>query len=376
MKLISSIKLFIKKSLEKNMSKNKLKKIFIAIISIFLCLSIVFISLTVFHINRNVDIHYHPKNVILLIGDGMGENHIEITKEALKKDQMNIELFPIQGKVTTFSKNFINTDSAAAASAMATGKKTLNHMVAQEANSTINESLTEIAIRHNMKTGIISSSNLFDATPAAFSSHTYSRENYEDIIEQQISSSIDILIGEGKEEYDKYKQDIIKNKIYSDNLQDLPENTNEEILCALTDISANKNGENVLLSCTKYTLKELSNNENGFFLMIEGAKIDEESHQNNVEGMIKELMAFDEVVGYCLDFAKNSGDTCVIVTADHETGKIALPNGRGINNDLFQSTSHTNRLVGYYLYPDNIAIVPSVIDNTYIYRLIYGVISS
>lgn len=357
------------------MNKNKLKKVFITSISTFLCLSIVVVSLTLFHINRNVDVHYHPKNIILLIGDGMGENHIKITKEALKKEQMNIESFPIQGRVTTFSKRFITTDSAAAASAMATGRKTLKHMLSQESNSIINESLTEIAISHNMGTGIITSTTLFDATPAAFSSHTSSRDNYEEIIEQQISSSIDILIGEGKEEYDKYKKEIIKNKTYANSIQDLPENSDKKIICALTEIPAEKNGENVLLSCTKYTLEELSNNKNGFFIMIEGAKIDEESHQNNVEKMIKELTAFDEVVGYCLDFAQNSGDTCVIVTADHETGGLNLTKSDYISNDLYSSTHHTNRLVGYYLYPDNIANVPYVIDNTYIYRLIYEIIS-
>ena len=152
------------------------------IISFILCVILIGANLVVFHVNRNVNVNNHAKNVILLIGDGMGKNHIEVAKQAKNKDMLSIESFPIQGKVTTFSKMLIKTDSAAAASAMATGKKTWKGMIAQNSNFSKYESLTEYAYSCGKKTGIISSTKLYDATPAAFSSHTSSRKNYNDII--------------------------------------------------------------------------------------------------------------------------------------------------------------------------------------------------
>ena len=109
--------------------------------------------------------------------------------------------------------------------------------------------------------------------------------------------------------------------------------------------------------------------------MIEGGKIDIESHNNDVLGMVEEVIAFDEVVEYCLNFAKKNGNTCVIVTADHETGGLKQLQNNDISNDLFTTTHHTNRMVNYYIYPADIAYLPRVIDNTYIYRLLYEIIS-
>lgn len=353
----------------------KFKRVVTKIILFLLCVALIVVSLIEFHINRNVNVNNHMQNVILLIGDGMGENHIKVAKQSQNKDMLSIESFPTQGKVTTFSKMLIKTDSAAAASAMATGKKTWKRMIAQNNSLSKYETLTEYAHSHNKKTGIISSTKLYDATPAAFSSHTSSRKNYDDIIKQQIDSSIDILIGEGKAKYDEFIEEIVNKRIYSNSLDTLPPNPSKGILCAYDEISATNSENNTLLSCVEYSLSILSNNDDGFFLMVEGGKIDIESHNNDVWAMIDEVNAFDEVVSYCLDFAKKDGNTCVIVTADHETGGLKLPEKNEISNNLFTTTHHTNRTVNYYLYPDDIACLPKVIDNTYIYRLIYEIIS-
>lgn len=181
-------------------------------------------------------------------------------------ETLNMELLPLQGKVTTFSKYFKTTDSAAAASAMSTGKKTLNEMISQNDNSSINETLMETAIKQNMSTGIITSSYLYDATPAAFSSHTSSRKNYDEIIKQQIGSQINLLIGTGKKEYNNYIDTIKKSgKKYINEFESLPSDLSKNILCVFDDISSKNKKFNSLSDYTEYALEILSNNDNGFF---------------------------------------------------------------------------------------------------------------
>lgn len=361
----------------KKLKKSTLRKIIFLVFTVILSCALIVAAALSYHVRRSPDIRWHPQNVILLIGDGMGPNHIEVAKKALNKKNLAMESFPIQGKVTTFSKGLKITDSAAAASAMATGKKTWNDMVSQEKDETKNENLTEIAIRYGMRTGVISSTNLYDATPAAFSSHTSSRENIDDIITQQIASEIDLLIGEGKKSYDSHLEKFEEhNKIYVNDIKELPNDISKNILCALPELPAEQEGENVLLSCTKYALKMLPNKEQGFFLMVEGAKIDLESHDNNINGMIKELKAFDEVVEYCLNYAKNDRDTCVIVTADHETGGLSFSPNKEISNDLYSTIYHTYTNVRYFFYPEKIAYIPSRIDNTFIFRMISSIIKN
>lgn len=354
-----------------------IKKSFLRINLILLCIILIFSSLLTFHVTRKVHLEDHPKNIILLIGDGMGSNHIEIAKRKYNLEQLNMELLPEQGKVTTFSKSFKATDSAAAASAMATGYKVFNKVVSINSDKSFNETLIELAIEHGMKTGIITSSFLYDATPAAFSSHTSSRKNYSDIIEQQLNSEINIMIGEGKEEYDKYINLMNNNILYIDCIKEAPMELSKRMICTFDKISSNNELDYSLLSCSKYALEVLGKEEEGFFLIIEGGKIDWESHNNNIDGMINELIAFDEVIEFCLNYAKSDKNTCVLVTADHETGGLLLPGkGEPISNDLFTTSNHTGKLVNYYFYPKNVIDIPNIIDNTYIYRLIYNIISN
>lgn len=356
-------------------SLKNVKRILLIILSIFMCILMILVTFINIHINRKVDLHYCPQNIILLIGDGMGTDHILATKKELKKETMSMEEFPIHGKVSTFSKGFKTTDSAAAGSAMSTGKKTWNSVIAQEKNGVTNDTLIEKAIECGKSTGIITTAELYDATPAVFSSHTDSRNKHDEIIVQQINGSIDLLIGEGKRKYEEYiKKTNYIDKLFIDEISKLPSDSNQKIICAVEEIPAYKDEKNILLLCAQYALKTLSAKNNGFILIVEGAKIDKESHENNIQAMIQELNAFDETVKYCLDFAKNNANTCVMVTADHETGGLSVDKNDTIRNDLYSSDKHTNRLVDYYFYPADVAEIPYIIDNTYIFRLLAQII--
>lgn len=332
------------------------------------------------HVSKIPIVNQTPKNVILLIGDGMGVNHIEAGNTYLNKD-LTMTTLPEQAKVTTFSKIWPITDSAAAGSAMATGKKTLNNTVSQTITGKANQSITELAIEQGKKTGVISSKPIYDATPAAFSGHASNRKKTDTIIDSQIHSSIDLLMGEGKEEYSDYKEAIAENnKNFVTSFEDLPSTYNQPILFSVEEVLPTNQGVNLLQEMTKYALNYLSGSEKGFFLMVEGGKIDSKSHEKNFNGMLEELVAFDTVVKEALEFAKHDGNTLVIVVADHETGGLNIKSNesgvRTLDDFKFTSSQHTPRNVRAYFYPET--VVPNIadkIDNTHIYQIMKQVIT-
>lgn len=345
-----------------------------ALISIVLAFIITTLSINYF--SQDVKIHYRPKNIILIIGDGMGLNHIAVSKEILQVEQFCMETFPLSSYVITSSKKFKTTDSAAAASAMSTGYKTYNGVIAKDGDIK-NETLLESANDFGMMTAIITTSPLYDATPAAFTSHTSSRDNIDDIIIQQISSPFDILMGYGKTEYDKYKQEILENnKLYINSTVDIPTIFEKKIICTYGDYDSQYSID--IIKSVQAILNLLNSSaQNGFFLVIENGRIDIASHDNDITTMVQEVGLLDQIVEYCKEFAIENKDTCVIVTADHETGNLKFDTEtETISNSLFASQTHTNKLVKLFMYPGDIAEIPYLIDNTYIYKFIYNIISS
>lgn len=331
------------------------------------------------HVSNPPTVNQAPKNIILLIGDGMGANHVEAGNVYQNKD-LTMTTFPVQTKVTTFSKVWPITDSAASGSAMATGKKTVNSRVAQTITGKANQSITELAIAHGMKTGVISSKPIYDATPAVFSSHAPNRKKTDMIIDSQIHSRVDLLMGEGKEKYSAYAEAIAQNnKQFVTSFQDLPSTYQPPVLFAVDEVLPVSRGVNLLQEMTKYALDYLSASGEGFFLMVEGGKIDSKSHEKDMRGMLEELVAFDTVVKEALEFAEQDGDTLVIVVADHETGGLNITskqNGeRSLDDFYFTSSQHTPRNINAYFYPE--AVVPDMpkqIDNTHIYQIMKQVI--
>lgn len=332
------------------------------------------------HVSKIPAVNEAPENIILLIGDGMGANHIEAGNLYQNKN-LTMTTLPTQTKVTTFSKIWPITDSAAAASAMATGKKTVNSRISQTITGKANPSITELANEHGMKTGVISSKPIYDATPAAFSGHAPNRQKTDMIIDSQIHSAVDLLMGAGKAEYSAYKEAITNsNRLFVTSFADLPSAYNQPVLFAVDEVLPTSQGVNLLEEMTRYALQYLSDSNQGFFLMVEGGKIDSKSHENNFNGMLEELAAFDTVVEEALNFAMQDGNTMVIVVADHETGGLNIKtNGSGprsLDDFRFTSTQHTPRNVRAFIYPE--AVVPTMpekIDNTHIYQIMEQVIT-
>ncbi len=326
------------------------------------------------------DLYQQSSKVILFIGDGMGENHIEVAKEFLDK-KMVFENFSYQGKMSTFSKSlFLPTDSAASATALATGTKVKNGSVSKKEDKNL-EIITEYVKKLDKGVGIVTTDSLVGATPAAFSSHANNRSDTKDIIEGQINSNIDLFLGAGVASYASYKEVFVeKNYLFTNDFGELSVE-DEKIFGVFEEIS-NYNHQD-----TKPTLPKLvsfaidfmeANFSNGYFLLVEAAHIDKMSHAKDILKMISYLDELNNAVDEATKKTINQDDIAIIVTADHETGKLAIPNGQDINSHLYKSKSHTKRKVKFFIQlPNNQKIqrFPSQIDNTDIYKICYQLIS-
>lgn len=315
------------------------------------------------------------KNVILMIGDGMGLNHIKVG-EAYYERQFYMRKGPdASGSVLTASLDSIVTDSAAAATAMACGKKTNNRRIGRDEYGRDMWNIMEIAQRKGKKTGIVVSCSLDDATPAAFSSHTDDRSNHAEVVEMQIRSGIDLFIGLNPvvslNEYElmdagytlvRNAENLVKDydKIWAVMPNIRPEETAADDTAQLKDLAA-------------FALNFLEN-EDGFMLMIEGSNIDKKSHDKDLMAMLYELNAFDLAVKVVLDWAAQRDDTLVIVTADHETGGLFIYDGLSketVSEDAyFSAGGHTDINVPYFIFGIDKKNKPiDVIDNTEIFKL-------
>jgi len=290
------------------------------------------------------------KNVILLIGDGMGLTQVVAT------DRVNngLTMFMMKhfGISQTSSNDAFTTDSAAGGSALATGVKTNNRHISANADGSANPSLTDHFINLGKSVGVVSLGNAVDATPATYYAHNTERDSSDAITRDLLESPITLLAGSGIREFTHRHDGIDMIKALSDkgfrfirNIKDI--NTAPgKVVCIddEMDKAADVNNIDYLARTTVESIKKLQSVKNdGFFLMVEGAKIDYAGHSQYFPGCILETLSFDKAVAEALKFADSNGETLVIVTADHETGGLTLIDG----------DNNTGHVVGYYLTNDH-----------------------
>ncbi|MFB6465856.1 alkaline phosphatase [Cytobacillus sp. Hz8] len=285
-----------------------------------------------------------PKNVIYMIGDGMGFGQMEIARlfEHGKSGKLFMETLPNVAYVHTDSANQFVTDSAAGGTALATGFKTNNEMIGMKPNKQEIDSILDKFKNDGKKTGIITTSSVTDATPAAFTASVSDRwANQRDIASQQLKNQVDVLLGGGANKFKKTapdEKDLItefqKNGYtFVTNKEELATAKGEKLLGLFNQSHMNfkidrdekKSKEPSLTEMTEKGLEILAQNPNGFFLMVEGARIDHASHSADITSIWKETIEFDQAVQYAVEWAKKKQDTLVVVTADHETMGISEP---------------------------------------------------
>jgi alkaline phosphatase len=324
-------------------------------------------------------IQNRPRNVILLIGDGMGLSQITAASVA-KRDKLAIETCPYIGLVRTYAANKLVTDSAAGATAMATGIKTYNGAIGVDMKVEKVKNIVEYAEEAGIATGVITSTHVTHATPACFFSHQKSRAKVNELVALDfLSSGLEVLIGGGFKYFQtrEDKRDLLreaekKGYFVCDDLKKLDNHIPKKLLClpwAALPPQMPARGD-FLPKATAKGIEILNNYENGFFLMVEGGQVDWGGHNKNADYIIRELLDFDEAVAAALAFAAKDGNTLVIITADHETGGLSINGGdlkTGKVEGAFTTDYHTATMVPIFAFGPSAELFTGVIDNTAIF---------
>ena len=274
------------------------------------------------------------KNIIFMIGDGMGLEQISAAW-VCNGGKLNLDNFTYVGLQRTYSANKLVTDSAAAGTALATGHKTNNGMVAMTPDSVAVKSLAEEAMEKGKRAGAAVTCRVNDATPAVFFSHSETRKNQEDIVEQMANSGVYFLSGGGykfwrrrEDGRDITEQVKANGYTYVETIEDLMA-VNEGPVVALMDSHELKPAldRGDILPASVEKALQLLDNKKGFFLMVEGSCIDDGGHDNKAGKTMEEIFDFDRTIGVVLEWAAKDGETLVIVTGDHATGGMTLLSG-------------------------------------------------
>ncbi|MBE6799818.1 MAG: alkaline phosphatase [Ruminococcaceae bacterium] len=310
------------------------------------------------------------KNVIYLIGDGMGFNHLEKAK-----NERNIELimdtFEFKGESMTRSFTNAVTDSAAGGTALATGVRTYNGAIGVYPMDSLDvfshpKNLTELCLESGKMTGVITTDETSGATPASFSAHSSDRGNTEDITEDQLTSDIDLIWGaqNGVATKENAEANGFTYITTSAEMLALKEGSRSfaQFTNALWTLTPSDINTPNLEMMTMKAIDLLDDTDEGFFLMIEGAHIDKHSHSNEDANMTEALQEFDETIEYVLNYAKADGETLVVITADHETGAI-VANDDGTYS--FTSGSHSAANVPVLVYGSEVLIQNGEVLNNY-----------
>ena len=332
--------------------------------------------------NKNIKLSssIQPTNIILLIGDGMGLTQI-YSGLTMNHGQLNLTQFKSIGFSKTYSASNYTTDSGAGGTAMATGNKTYNGAIGVDKDTIPCKSILEYAEINGLSTGLVSTSTITHATPASFIAHNKSRDDYEGIAADFLKTDIDVFIGGGRNNFSTRKdhRDLL-NELRARNYQvifsmDSIKNVHHGKLAGLTAPNHNpsviEGRGDMLPVATTTALNILSNNRKGFFLMVEGSEIDWGAHVNNGNYVALEVIDFDKAIGNALKFAKKDGNTLVIVTADHETGGMAIVDGNyeaGTLTAQFITTNHTGIMVPVFAYGPGAELFQGIQENTEIFN--------
>ncbi len=357
------------------------------------------------------------KNIIYMIPDGGGMEPFNLSDALKQAGGWNRSVYPnstvtqkeamyikqyLVGAITTHSANADVTDSAAAGTALSSGYKTNNGYVGIDSDKLPHANILEAAQYTGKNVGMVTTYEWTNATPAAFSAHEKDRGNYPPMSEQIVNQGIDVVLGGGfgAAKWGDISEAEIRGYDIVNTREDLQSvKPGDKIWGNLVsgafpyDIEYDE-GTPVLAEMTKAAITALDDgNEEGFFLMVEGSKVDGGGHANFAQGMVGEFLAFDEACKVALQYAEGRNDTVVIIVPDHDTGGMNLPqNLKNAVNDLkngiepvdvtWETTNHTARHGPLFVYvpegqkyPDGISDInigtnkayeESVVDNTVI----------
>ncbi|WEK38335.1 MAG: alkaline phosphatase [Candidatus Pseudobacter hemicellulosilyticus] len=322
-----------------------------------------------------------PKNIILLIGDGMGLAQIQAALTT-NHGSLHLASFRFMGLSRTEAANSDITDSAAGGTAMACGTKTNNRYIGMDSSGKPWPSLVDKLAATGRKTGIISTGDITDATPAVFYAHQVDRSMSNNIAADLLQSPVDVLVGPNRTPFTNNPNQQLLQQLetkgfgYAQSLEAYEQSAAARQLVLLADSVCRpvKSGRgNMLTRSLQETIRRFVPNKKGFFIMAEGAQIDYGGHGNDLPYAISELHDFDRAVGAALAFADRNQETLVIVTADHETGGLSFLDAdyrKGLIRGHFSTDDHTNIMVPVFAYGPGAAEFLGVYPNTEIHHRI------
>jgi alkaline phosphatase len=319
-----------------------------------------------------------PKNIILCIGDGMGFEQVRAAAMYANGEEGTLcfEGFPYQTDMTTHSANAAITDSAASGTAIATGHKVNNGVLCVQipGDGAELQTLLEHFQQDGYAVGLVTTTPITNATPAAFGAHERSRYSYDNIAADYLTQTRpNVLFGAGAHGMTPQAAEDAGYTVVN-NLVELRRLNTEDV-----SMVSGQFGENIpyetdwsgdlphLSQMTETALAILDNDPDGFFLMLEGGMIDWAGHDNNLANIVSETVEFEKAVQIILDWAEQRDDTLIIVTADHETGglKVIKNNGKGKLPEVsWSSKNHTATKVPVYSWGKRAELFTGPMDNT------------
>lgn len=327
-----------------------------------------------------------PRNIIFLIGDGMGLSQVS-TGFYFGEGPSQFLRFKSIGLQRTSSATHKITDSAASGTALATGAKTYNGAIGlDEAGDTVTN-MTELVSSLGWYTGVVATSSITHATPASFYAHVERRNMEEDIALQLLDAEVDFFAGGGTGFFRNRAdgQDLVsaaaeKGFVLDTTALPGPDELDKDsrygyLLADGGMPPVNERGD-FLPRATSLAISALSAAEEGFFLMVEGSQIDWAGHANHTEYMIGEMLDFEQAIKAAMDFAEQDGQTLVVVTADHETGGFSLSamedaDSGGSDYDQidpsFATGGHSATLVPVFAFGPGSEMFEGIYENTAVF---------
>lgn len=331
------------------------------------------------------------RNVIFMIGDGMGLAHVSMLQIGNDFAPTSFDRAEGVALITTRSANNRVTDSSAAGTALSSGYKTANSMLGVDTLGEAHPSMMALAIRAGHPAGLVVTCYLQHATPGAFYAHAASRSDTEGITRDLLDSRVDVLMGGGSEWLDAACDeggtyfDAFRSRGYrvASSIDEADTLRADKLLAVVAPANLPRVAErgDYLPRATAKALALLDERAaacgKGFLLMVEGSQIDYAAHSNDAAWLLEEMRDFDRAVAEAMDFADRTPGTLVVVTADHETGGLALCSG---NEDFtlpesgveccFGTGGHSGTMVPVYLYGAGADRIRGVMDNTELSRRI------
>ena len=358
----------------------------------------------------DTSIQVKARNIILLIGDGMGEGQRTAARwySAGLDGQLVMDRLSAQGFTHTASADSPITDSAASATAMATGVKTNNGAIGMDPEYTVLETILERAKMHGKAVGLVTTMQVTHATPAAFSSHVPSRSMTDAIAQQLLSVGVDVILGGGEDDFLPTSafgcypgsgkridgRDLIAEAVSAgftyvcdaEGFAAVNKDETTRLIGIFADEGLLRPYTPSLEQMTKMAIAILSQDPDGFFLMVEGGQIDWACHAQDAENAIGDTLGFDQAVARAVEFAQSEPLTLVIVAADHETGGMSvgeIPSGLPSEDGPFTMPEGKQFYVNWTTDYHTAATVPvsaqgpaanlasGEFENTYIYDIMF-----